>query len=83
MGPTIRSASLVDYVEVARSVGLDPYKMLEGVGLPRSCLRNPDLRISAGAVAELLEASAAAARVEDFALRLARRRELANTYRWR
>ena len=78
MGPTIRSASLVDYVEVARSVGLDPYKMLENVRLPRSCLRNPDLRISADAVAELLEASAATARVEDFALRLAQRRGLSN-----
>ena len=78
MGPTIRSASLVDYVEVARSVGLDPYKMLERVGLPRSCLRSPDLRISADAVAELLQASASAARVEDFALRLAQRRGLSN-----
>jgi AraC-like DNA-binding protein len=75
---TIRSASLVDYVEVARSVGLDPYKMLERVRLPRSCLRNPDLRISADAVAQLLEASASAARVEDFALRLAQRRGLSN-----
>src|SRR5215469_18970041 len=78
VGPTIRSASLVDYVEVARSVGLDPHKMLERVGLPRSCLRNPDLRISADAVAELLEASARAARIEDFALRLAKRRGLSN-----
>jgi AraC-like DNA-binding protein len=78
VGPTIRSASLVDYVEVARSVGLDPYKMLARVRLPRSCLRNPDLRISADAVAELLEASASAARVEDFALRLAQRRGLSN-----
>jgi len=50
-------ASLVDYPEIARSVGLDPDKMLERVRLPRSCLRNPDLRISADAVAELLEAS--------------------------
>ena len=78
MGPTIRSASLVDYVEVARSVGLDPYKMLERIGLPRSSLRSPDLRISADTVAELLEASASAARVEDFALRLAQRRGLSN-----
>ena len=66
MGPTIRSASLVDYPEIARSVGLDPYKMLERVGLARSCLRNPDLRISTDAVAELLEASASAARVDDY-----------------
>jgi AraC-like DNA-binding protein len=78
VGPTIRSASLVDYVEVARSVGLDPYKMLERFGLPRSCLRTPDLRISADAVAGLLQASASAARVDDFALRLAQRRGLSN-----
>ena len=78
MRPTIRSASLVDYPEVAASVGLDPYKMLERVRLPRSCLRNPDLRISAEAVAELLEASASAAQVDDFALRLAQRRGLSN-----
>jgi AraC-like DNA-binding protein len=78
VGPTIRSASLVDYPEIARSVGLDPSKMLERVGLPRSCPRNPDLRISAEAVAELLEASASAAQVDDFALRLAQRRGLSN-----
>ena len=78
MRPTVRSASLVDYPEIAQSVGLDPYKMLERVGLSRSCLRNPDLRISADAVAELLEASASAARVDDFALRLAQRRGLSN-----
>ena len=53
MSPTIRSASLVDYPEIARSVGLDPYAMLDRFRLPRSCLRNPDLRISAQAVAEL------------------------------
>src|SRR5215469_9932810 len=78
MRPTIRSASLVDYPEIARSVGLDPYAMLDRFRLPRSCLRNPDLRISAEAVAELLEASASAVRVEDFALRLAQRRGLSN-----
>jgi len=78
VGPTIRSASLVDYVEVAGSVGLDPYKMLGRFRLARSCLRSPDLRISADAVAELLQASASAARVDDFALRLAQRRGLSN-----
>jgi hypothetical protein len=52
--------------------------MLEGVGLPRSCLRNPDLRISADAAVELLQASASAARVDDFAPRLVQRRGLSN-----
>jgi hypothetical protein len=34
MRQTIRSASLVDYPEIAQSDGLDPYKMLERVGCP-------------------------------------------------
>src|SRR5262249_46070982 len=78
MLPTIRSASLVNYPEIARSVGLDPFKQMEKVRLPRSCLRNPDIRISADAVAKLLEDSASTAGVEDFALRLAQRRGLSN-----
>jgi AraC-like DNA-binding protein len=76
--PTIRAASLVDYPEIAQSLGLDPYKLMATVRLPRSCLRNPDIRISAEAVAELLQASASAAGVDDFALRLAQRRGLSN-----
>src|SRR6516165_7698979 len=43
-----------------------------------SCLRNSDPRSSADAVAGLLQASASAARVDDFALRLAQRRGLSN-----
>ena len=35
-GPTIRSASLAYYQEIARSVGLDPYAMLERAAKPRS-----------------------------------------------
>jgi hypothetical protein len=45
-------ASLIDYPEFTRSVGPDPYEILERVGLPRSCLRNADHRISADAVAD-------------------------------
>ena len=78
MKPTIRSASLSHYPEVARSVGLDPLAMLKRAKVPRSCFQNPDIRISADAVAELLQASASAARVDDFALRLAQRRGLSN-----
>ena len=78
MLPTIRSASLTDYAEVARSVGLDSNKMLGDAGLSRSCLRNPDIKISANAVAKLLEASAIVSGVDDFALRIAERRGLSN-----
>ena len=78
MPKLMRSASLTDYPEVARSVGLDPYRMLAKAGLPRSCLKGPDVKISAAAVERLLEASARAAAIEDFGLRLARRRSLSN-----
>jgi AraC-like DNA-binding protein len=74
----IRSASLTDYVEVARSLGLEPYRMLDAVGLPASCVRDPDIKIPADAVRRLLETSAKAANVDDFGLRLAEKRALSN-----
>jgi AraC-like DNA-binding protein len=74
----VRSASLTDYFEVARSVGLDPTRMLACVGLSRRCLQNPDFKVPEAAVRELLEASAAAAGLDDFGLRLAEKRKLAN-----
>ncbi len=67
----VRSAALTHYDEVARSVGLDPVRMLAGVGIPRECLFNPDLKVSVDAVYRLLEASAAKSGVDDFGLRLA------------
>ncbi len=78
MTDLIRSACLTGYVEVARSVGLDPWRMLDAVGIDRRCLDDPDIRIPAGALRRLLEASAMAAKVEAFGLRLAADRELSN-----
>jgi len=59
---------LAGYVEVARSVGLDPLRMLDAVGIPRVALTEPDLRISTTAGRDLLEQSGRAA--EDFGLRM-------------
>ena len=73
-----RSAALTDYVEVARAVGLDPYRLADGVGIPRAALSDPDLKISADAVRRLLEASAERSGAEDFGLRIAERRRLSN-----
>ena len=78
MQTLVRSASLSDYLEVARSVGLDPSRMLASVGLSRRCLQNPDFKVPEDAVRQLLESSAAAAGVEDFGLRMAERRTLSN-----
>jgi AraC-like DNA-binding protein len=72
----IRSACLTNYVEVARSVGLDPFRQLKAADLSRGCLTDPDTMIPASAVGRLLEASARAARVEDFGLRMAETRRL-------
>ena len=39
----IRSAVLSNYVEVARSAGLDPYRMISEFRLPAACARGRDV----------------------------------------
>ena len=72
----MRSASLEGYVPLARSLGIAPYQLIDQAGIPRSCLESPDLKLSVSAYCRLLEASAKAARVEDFGVRLAESRLL-------
>jgi AraC-like DNA-binding protein len=74
----IRSACLTGYVELAHSLGLDPFRLLREVSLDRSCLFDPEKKISVDAANRLLEISASAARIEDFGLRLAESRGLSN-----
>ena len=74
----IRSAVLTNYVEVARSVGLDPYRMITEFRLPHASLSDPEVKVSAGAVGRLLEASAIRSGKLDFGLRLADQRTIAN-----
>jgi len=74
----IRSACLADYVPIARSFGLDPYRLLKEAGLDRSCLIDPEIKIPVGAVCDLLENSARAAGAEDFALRMSEQRRLSD-----
>ena len=78
MPDLIRSASLQHFSTVAAAVGLDPYELMRGVNLPPGALHDPDIRIPAGGVRKLLEASALAAGIDDFGLRLAERGGLAN-----
>jgi len=73
-----RSASLTDYEHVARSVGLDPFRMLRAAKLPAKVLDDPNLMISAGSVGWLLEESARLSGQEAFGLLLAETRGLAN-----
>ncbi|MGO4304952.1 AraC family transcriptional regulator [Cupriavidus sp. RAF12] len=74
----LRSASLTNYVDVARAVGLDPHQMLRAARISRDALLDPDIRIPAARVGSLLEASARAGHAEDFGLRLAEQRQFSN-----
>ena len=76
--PVIRSASLNGYIELARSLKLNPQAMMRKAGLSPRCLDDPETPISVLAVRELLESSAKAAGAEDFGLQLARGRRLSN-----
>jgi AraC-like DNA-binding protein len=73
-----RSASITDYEEVARSVGLDPFRMLRMARLPARVLDDPDIMIDAASVGWLLEESARRSGQESFGLLLAEKRSLAN-----
>ena len=74
----IRSASLTHYAEVARSAGIDPYRLLREFGLHRRCLEESELMVSIDSVRQLLEASAERSNVEAFGLLMAARRQLSS-----
>lgn len=76
MRPLIRSAVLSSYVEVASSLGLDPFALVRRAGLDPACLNHPDMKISAAAANQLLEDSAEMSGVENFGLRMAETRRL-------
>ncbi|WP_347908040.1 AraC family transcriptional regulator [Pseudomonas grandcourensis] len=73
-----RSASLTDYERVARSVGLDPFRMLRLAKLPTSVLDDPNIMISSDSVGWLLEESARLSGQVAFGLLLAETRQLSN-----
>lgn len=78
MPTLIRSASLTHFTEIARQCGLDPLALIRAAGLPARCLRDPDLRIDALAVARVLEMAAHQAQEPAFGLRMGESRRLSN-----
>jgi len=68
----IRSAVLIAYAEAAKTLGLDPYRMLRKVGLPVSTLENPDIRIRVDDFQALLNESASAGACEELGLLVGR-----------
>jgi AraC-like DNA-binding protein len=78
MRPLVRTAALNSYVELSRSLGIDPQALMKRVGLDAAGLAVQDRWISGTAAVQLLELSAAASRHEDFGLLMAELRRFAN-----
>jgi AraC-like DNA-binding protein len=68
---------LTDYVDVARSVGLDGARMLREAGFAPEALADPENRLPADAVIKLLERSAEMSGNDSFGLLMAERRTFA------
>jgi len=77
-GHLTRGATLTGYDTLARSVGLDPVRMMKTAGLPPAMLSDKDTLISVDAVATLLEESARESGQEAFGLLLAETRRISN-----
>ncbi len=78
MPSLLRSASLTNYVTVAREVGLDPHAELRRAGISAAALLDPDIRLPAEPVMRMLEESAAKSGASDFGLRMGETRQLSN-----
>ena len=73
-----RSASLTNFAEVARKLGVDPERMAAEFGLPRRALRDPDLKVPIDSVRALVEAAADRSGNEAFGLLMAETRQPSN-----
>lgn len=68
---TTRSSVLVGYADLARSLGLNPTRMLQRVCLDSRTLVDTELRVPVSVAAQLFELSAIESSTFDFGLRLA------------
>jgi len=74
----IRAAALTNFFNVAQERGLNVQPLLRRAGLKQSLLADPDFRVPLGACVTLLEAAAAASGCDNFGLRMAESRQLAD-----
>lgn len=70
----VRAASLTGFADLAARCGLDPLALVHDVGLPASCLQDPDLKIDVDAALRLLELAARQGHEPAFGLRLGEHR---------
>lgn len=73
----MRAATLTSFGEVARFVGLDPFELLHDVGINPAELEDPERRLAARLVVNLLEESARRSGCSSFGLLMAECRTFA------
>ncbi|WP_258911327.1 AraC family transcriptional regulator [Pseudomonas putida] len=73
-----RAATLTNYLEVSRHLGLNGHGLLAQAGLSASLLETPDQRIPVAAAINVLEESARLSGCEAFGLRMAELRQLSD-----
>ena len=74
----VRAAALTDFAEVSRSLGYDAAAALRRAGLSPRVLDEPEMRLPAGVVMQLLETAARATNCDTFGLRMAQSRQVSN-----
>jgi AraC-like DNA-binding protein len=77
--PEVRAVSLINFVEVARFVGLDPYAMLRRVRIAPDSLDDPEARVAVGALVDLFTACVEESGCAGFGLLLVECRTFAST----
>ena len=78
MTPLVRAVTLTGYAEVAAYVGLDAYQMLRLARISPDSLIDPENKLPASSVVEILEESASRSDRSDFGLLLAQCRTFAS-----
>ena len=77
MTELMRAATLKDFPEMARSVGLNPDALLAEVGIDRRAFGDAEMRIPARSIGQLYELAAKKSGIESFGVRLAETRNIA------
>ncbi|TDN57839.1 AraC family transcriptional regulator [Paraburkholderia sp. BL10I2N1] len=75
MQTMLRSASMSGYFDVTRRLGLNPFELVQLVGLDAAALANPDDHVPVSAACRLLELTAQKAKCPTLGLRMAETRQ--------
>jgi len=78
MNALVRAASLTNFFDVARSLGLNPQSLLRDAGLSPGLLADPEQRIPVASAVRVLEKAAQESGCIDLGLRMAESRQLSD-----